>query len=123
MKTKNYLILAILGLFLTCGCISMGSNTDGIATDSIARVSYGGWIWKTWRVELTNDHPISDGSGGMIAQRYGIENDPELIKRLQDLQGTGKKVKIYYHSKFVVYDWEFSDADVIYDVKESGTNV
>jgi hypothetical protein len=104
---------------LGAGCVSIGSGTDGTATDSIARISYGGWIWKTWRVELTNDHPISDGSGGTIMQRYGVSfQDVELIKQLQAYQESGQKVKLYYHGNIFVWNWDYSDAEVIYRVEK-----
>ena len=105
-------------LFASFGCVSIGDGADGTATDSIARISYGGWFWKTWRVELANDHPISDGSGGTIAQRYGVAfQDAELIKQLQQYQESGQKVKIYYKSNIMVWDWDYSDAEVIYKVE------
>lgn len=108
-----------LGIFIvlcwatmTFGCITLGNGADGMATDSIARVSYGGWIWKTWRVELTNDHPTADNP-----MRYGVENDQALITQLQNYAASGQRVKLYYHSKIVVFDWEYSDAEVIYKVE------
>ena len=111
------LIVATL-LFASFGCISLGSGADGTATDSIARISYGGWIWKTWRVELVNDHPLSDGNYGTIQQRYGVAaQDTELIKQLQQYQESGQKVRIYYKSNLFVFDWDSSDAEVIVKVE------
>lgn len=112
-------ILCLGLLFASFGCVSIGNGADGTATDTIARISYGGWIWKTWRVELTNDHPISDGNGGTITQRYAIEHNDELIKQLQHYQEIGQKVKIYYKGNLVVWDFEYSDAEVIYKVEAS----
>lgn len=113
---KLTVIAILLVLLLNVGCLSIGNNADGMATDTIARVSYGGWIWKTWRVELTNDHPIATESG-TTAQRYGIANDKELIDQLQHYASTGEKVRLYYRSNMLVWDWEYSDAEVIYKVE------
>ena len=55
----GFALVVIAVMVISVGFVSIGSGTDGTATDSITRISYGGWIWKTWRVELTNDHPIS----------------------------------------------------------------
>ncbi|MDD3906490.1 MAG: hypothetical protein PHS46_08240 [Candidatus Omnitrophica bacterium] len=113
-------VICIFVAVLSGAFITFGNMADGCATDSIARVSYGGWVWKTWRVELTNDHPISDGSGGVIAQRYGAVNDPELLKRLQEYADSGERVRVCYHSELFVYNWEYSDAEVIYSVNTVG---
>jgi len=104
-------VVLLLGV-MSFGCITFGSNADGIATDSIARVSYGGWVWKTWRVELTNDHPTTDSP-----MRYGVDNNQELINQLQHYSETGQRVKLYYHGNFFVYMWQYSDAEVIYKVE------
>ncbi len=115
MSKLQLLVIGILfaTIILASGCISLGNNTDGIAVDKIARISHGGWIWKTWRVELLNDHPIGSESG-VIQQRYGVENNQELIQQLQDYAESGQRVKLYYHGNFFVFDWEYSDAEVIY---------
>ena len=84
MMKKLLVVLVLASLFLlNFGCISLGDGASGTAYDSVARVSYGGWIWKTWRVELTNDHPVSNGEGGVVAQRYGVLNNSELISDLE----------------------------------------
>ena len=116
-------LIAIIAIVSIVGaaCVSLGSGADGTATDSIARISYGGWVWKTWRVELTNDHPVSDGSGGTVAQRYGVSaQDTELIKQLQVYQASGQKVKIYYRGNILVWNWDYSDAEVINRVEAVG---
>jgi hypothetical protein len=116
-KIKLFAIGILLIVFIsTSGCISFVNNTDGIATDKIARISHGGWIWKTWRVELLNDHPVG-GEYGAIPQRYGVGNNPELIKQLSDYAESGQRAKLYYHGNFFVFDWEYSDAEVIYKVE------
>ena len=116
MNKLTILSLLLLAgfLFMTFGCIETGRGTS---TDTIARTSYEGLIWKTWRVELTNDHPISDGYGGTISQRYGVDNNAELQKTLQDYQANTTKVKLYYRSELFVWPWEYSDSEIIYDVK------
>jgi hypothetical protein len=117
MNGKIILAILLLATVYFSGCISFGNAADGTAFDSIARVSYGGWIWKTWRVELTNDHPISNGDGGTIAQRYGILSDENLLQKARDCAASGKKVKLFYHSNFFVGGWEYSDAEVIYKIE------
>ena len=110
--------LGFMALFLGGAFISFGNAADGTATDTIARMSYGGVLWKTWRLELTNDHPIGDSA--IIAQRYGIENDQALIAQLQQYQDSGKKVKLYYHSHWIIFNWEYSDPEVIYRAEQIG---
>lgn len=115
MNVSKFLIgLMILGLVLLQGCVETGK---GIATDSIADISLEGIVWKTWRVQLTNDHPICDG-GSCDQQRYGVEKDPVLIQTLQNYAETGKRVKIYYTSHLIRAPWDYSDDEVIYKVDE-----
>lgn len=118
-KTIGFLgigLLLMMCIYIS-GCVSFGSGANGTATDTIARMEYGGWIWKTWRLQLTNDHPISDGNGGTDQQRYGVENNATLIQQLQDYQSSGQKVKLYYRGNVYVWDWIYSDPDVVYAVE------
>ena len=113
MKTLLVITILIGVLFLSSGCIEIGSGT---AVDTIARVSYEGLIWKTWRVELTNDHPLSDGNGGTITQRYGV-SDEALAHSMQDYEASGQKVKLYYRSELLVWPWEYSDSEIVFCVQ------
>lgn len=112
------IIVLISIVFLFSGCFNISAPGSGYATDSIARVSEAGYVWKTWRVELTNDHPISGVDGGIIWQRYGVEHDNVLLSRLQTLAGSGKRVRLGYESRLFIWDWDYSDSDVIISVEE-----
>lgn len=102
--------LMILGLLALQGCVETGKGT---ATDSIADISFEGVVWKTWRVQLTNDHPV-DGD----PQRYGVEHDPELIQKLQHYAETGQRVKVRYSTHLIRAPWNYADDEVIYAVEE-----
>jgi hypothetical protein len=119
---KGYLLIGlgsilVIGFILVAVCTTIGTPGQGTATDSIARVSKQGFIWQTWRVELTNDHPISDGAGGIITQRYGILNNIDLIEKAQNCAEKGNKVKLYYTGNLLVWNWEYSDPEVIYKIE------
>jgi|WetSurMetagenome_2_1015567.scaffolds.fasta_scaffold321884_5 hypothetical protein len=109
-------ILAFVGMILVFfGALffRLGIPGEGTAQDSIARISQTGLIWQTWKVQLTNDHPI-DGN----PMQYGVESKPALLSKLQEYAANGKRVKIFYHAKLICPAWECSDTEVIYDVKE-----
>ena len=111
-EERMKLLLLLIGvLILSSGCIQTGS---GVATDSIARIYYSGIVWHTWKVQLTNDHPI-DGD----QQVYGIENNVELVRDLQHYADTGERVKLYYTTNFVRAPWNYSDSEAIYKVEKT----
>ena len=110
-----FLLVVLVVFIFGCSLASLGIPSEGTATDSIARVSEGGLIWKTWKVQLTNDHPI-DGN----PMQYGIEDNETLREELQHYAETGERVKISYEGKLFVWGWEYSDNEVIYEVEPIG---
>lgn len=110
------LAIWVIGISIFCVFFlfaNIGNMADGIATDSIARISYGGWIWKIWRIQLTNDHPIEGNP-----MYYGVDyHNQQLIDDLQHYAETGERVKLYYRSDLVNWAWEYPDAEVIYKVE------
>jgi hypothetical protein len=112
------LVIIALFCFIAISSVvgSFGIPSDGVATDTIARISDAGLIWKTWRVQLTNDHPIATSSGTNQMQ-YGVEKNETLLAKLQQYADSGERVKLYYRGKIWVWAWEFSDTEIIYDVK------
>lgn len=106
-------VIIVCVITVACFSINIGNGADGVATDSIARISYGGWVWQTWKIQLTNDHPTQGND--MI---YAIDRkDTDLVKQLQVFADSGQRVKIYYHSNLINFAWDYSDAEVIYKVE------
>jgi len=102
-----------VGILILGFCANIGNMADGVATDSIARISQGGWVWKTWRVQLTNDHPIEGNP-----MYYGLDyHNQQLIEDLEHYAETGERVKLYYRSDLINWQWEYPDAEVIYKVE------
>jgi len=96
-----YLILAILvAAFAAANMI--GINTGyGHTTDTVHSIEYSGLVCKTWKVWLTNDHPVgsdSNGLGGSDAIYSVAKNNTAVLTVLQDSYASGKKVKLEYHT-------------------------
>lgn len=109
---KLFLVIGLLLIgVLLFGCLETGKGT---ATDSIARVSDTGLIWKTWKVQLTNDHPTDENP-----MQYGIEHDQNLIDSLQTYAGSKVIVKIFYTQYALPKFWEYGDSEIIYKVEPS----
>jgi len=95
------MILAVL-VAAFAALILIGINTgSGHTTDTIHSIEFSGLMCKTWKVWLTNDHPVasnSDGLGGSDAIYSVAKNNTEVLDVLQESYSTGKRVKIEYHT-------------------------
>ena len=115
---KSVLAVAILALLVlsTSGCIVKGK---GISKDTIYGIEEDGYVWKTWNVWLTNDHPSGKpGDTGYYSAIYSVSKDNKyLVEKIQELAGTNKTVIIYYENHMFVFPWEYSSDVVITDIK------
>jgi hypothetical protein len=114
---KLYMIGIIAAILLLSGCT--GKSGSGISTDTIYGIEQDGTFCKTWSIWLTNDHPTgTKGEPGYYSAIYSVDSkNTELIKQLQDLAGSGQKVKIYYDNKVLTGFCDYSSDVVITKVE------
>jgi len=112
---KPLLIILLLGIaVISSGCIEIGT---GSSTDTIYGIEHNGFIWKTYSVWLTNDHPTKDYSAIYTVS----ENDKATIEKLQKAYASHKTVKVYYRNELAYFPpWEYTSnaVAIIYNVEE-----
>ena len=96
-----WMIVAILAAAFAAANL-IGINTGfGHTTDTVHSMEYSGVMCKTWKIWLTNDHPVAsdaNGFGGSDAVYSVAKNNTEVLNVLQNSYMTGKRVKLQYHT-------------------------
>ncbi|AOW22085.1 6-phosphogluconate dehydrogenase [Urechidicola croceus] len=100
MKKIALSVVGILLLVLTLYFVSIYYITysEGYRAGELVKFSHKGIIFKTWEGEISQ--------GVSEAQRFSFsveDNEKDVIKDLQDLQG--KDVKLTYKERFGTFPW------------------
>ncbi|WP_438967117.1 6-phosphogluconate dehydrogenase [Flavobacterium sp.] len=72
--------------------------SEGVRSGELIKISHKGYVVKTWEGE------ISQGiSGAQIFQFSVLDNNPEAIEKLKELQG--QYVKVDYVERYKTFFW------------------
>ena len=103
-----FIILSITGYFTF---IYYVPYSEGVRSGELIKISHKGYVVKTWEGE------ISQGiSGAQIFQFSVMDNQPEAIEKLKDLQGSF--VKVTYVERYKTFFWWGDTRYFITDVTE-----
>lgn len=115
-------ILIIGVLFLAF--MMFGSYGDGYRAGALTKVSHKGFLFKTNEGEMFIGTSLdnADGNvetGGVINNiwYFSIQNNDELLKKLDDALLNGHRVKLHYHQKYWKLFW-VGDTKYIVDEME-----
>lgn len=90
-----FIVLFIAGYFTFVYYVPY---SEGVRSGELIKISHKGYIIKTWEGE------ISQGiSGAQIFQFSVMDNQPEVIEKLKDLQG--QYVKVNYIERYRTFYW------------------
>lgn len=101
-KLKKVLIYGVLFITLFIAgyftFIYYVPYSEGVRSGELIKISHKGYVVKTWEGE------ISQGiSGAQIFSFSVMDNQPEAIEKLKDLQGTF--VKVDYVERYKTFFW------------------
>jgi hypothetical protein len=116
MKLKITLIIVLILLALVGWYISTGYFSTGERAGTISKLSERGYVFKTTEGVL-NEGGYS-GETGTLTPRYwdfSSISDSAVIKLKQAL-GTGERVTLIYHEKFVKFPWNGDTKYFVVDV-------
>lgn len=101
-KFKKFLIYSTL--FITLFIVGYFTfiyyvpYSEGVRSGELIKISHKGYVVKTWEGE------ISQGiSGAQIFQFSIMDNQPEAIEKMKDLQG--QYVKVDYVERYKTFFW------------------
>jgi hypothetical protein len=100
MKKFLYYLLGILFLVgvLYFLAIYYITYSEGYRAGQLVKISHKGVVFKTWEGE------VSQGVSEAQIFHFSVEdNEKEVIKALQDLQG--KQVRLTYKERFKTFPW------------------
>lgn len=112
MKIVVYSVLAfvlfIIGYFTFVYYVPY---SEGVRSGELIKISHKGYVVKTWEGE------ISQGiSGAQIFEFSVMDNQPEVIEKLKELQGSF--VKVNYVERYKTFFWWGDTRYFITDVEE-----
>lgn len=85
--------------------------SEGVRSGELIKISHKGYVVKTWEGE------ISQGiSGAQIFEFSVMDNQPEVIEKLKELQGSF--VKVNYVERYKTFFWWGDTRYFITDVEE-----
>jgi hypothetical protein len=99
------LILAVLAFALLYLSTKL-SYSEGERAGVISKFSEKGFVIKTHEGELNVGAQGDVGNLSVNLWAFSVaNNDPEIIKKLQDSMLSGKRVRMHYEQKYFKYFW------------------
>lgn len=102
-KFKSILVKILIGvgavLALSGSYVYFGNFSTGTRAGVVMKISKKGYVFKTNEGQLDI---------GQINQPWDFSvegSDEELLKTLEEVQGTGERVKLHYVEKFIIAPW------------------
>lgn len=109
VKMKNYRQIfnrAVVGFALAAGLAGCGvTYSEGDRAGSVIKISYKGLLCKSWEGQLATDGFVSatDEKGNRSSSNvfeFSV-TDPAIVKKLQEAQESGARVKLHYDQALV----------------------
>lgn len=97
-----------------------GRYSDGFRVGQLSKLSQRGLIFKTYEGELQLGFLENNADDGGVATRmwsFSVENDPEILKAIDEAILKAHRVKLYYKEKYMVIPWESETRYVVYKVE------
>ena len=119
MKTR-LIIISIILLTLTLGVMyyfTTGSYSDGFRAGTLVKFSKKGVAFKTYEGELNLGMVLSDQASTGSVWKFSVENDPTLVKKMEEALLSGKRVKLHYTERFFTFPWEGDSKYYIKDIQ------
>lgn len=81
----------------------MPGYSEGERAGIVTKVSRKGVIWKTWECEMNLGGMLNKGDdGGMVSNIWSFTvQDDEVLKKVQELQRSGKRATLRYTQWFL----------------------
>lgn len=115
---RKYIGLMLIP-FLLSGCIQY---SNGTRTGIVTKFSERGLIWKKWEGQMVLGG-IVDGAANTWdfsvdnLSQHG-ENKSEIVKKLQQAQDDGKRIKIHYRREMICAPWRSETSYLVVGVEE-----
>lgn len=96
-----------------------GSYSDGYRAGTVSKLSKKGYVFKTYEGQL-NLGGLSGETGSPASSLWSFSVDGgehDVIKQLDDALLSGKRVKLYYKEKFILFFWQGDSKYYIYKVE------
>ncbi len=98
------LVIAI-GVF---AFLYFGKFSEGYRSGKVMKVSKRGVIFKTWegQMDLQTFGAVRDNKN-MVTEtfKFSVEDDPQLIKELEDAALAGERVNLHYYERYIKVPW------------------
>ena len=113
--TKRIIIIATVIALLVGGSIAYfyfdGNFSDGFRAGTIVKFSEKGYVFKTHegQLQLGNSPEL---------WAFSVENEPDVLKQIEDATAHGYRVKVFYHEKYNQFDWRGDTKYLIYKVEK-----
>jgi hypothetical protein len=103
--------LVLLGLVAWVLIILYYPYSDGTRTGIVRKLSYKGYVFKTWEGELQMSGFLTPMDGTQIATggnlwNFSVDNDrQDVVNVLKEAESTGKRVTLHYVERLRQFDW------------------
>ena len=105
---KKILIAVVVIAIGVFAFFYFGKFSEGYRSGKVMKVSKRGMIFKTWegQMDLQTFGAVRDNKN-MVTEtfKFSIEDNPQLIKELEDAALAGERVNLHYYERYIKVPW------------------
>jgi len=105
---KKILIAVVVIAIGVFAFFYFGKFSEGYRSGKVMKVSKRGVIFKTWegQMDLQTFGAVRDNKN-MVTEtfKFSIEDNPQLIKELEDAALAGERVNLHYYERYIKVPW------------------
>jgi hypothetical protein len=122
MRTAKISIAVIFALIIAVALyLFLGSYSSGFRAGTLVKLSKKGFVFKTYEGELNMGMYVSEqaaASAPTMVWDFSVEDNPELISKMEAAMLTGRRIKLKYNEKFFRIFWIGDSKYIVYDLEE-----
>ncbi len=114
--------ISVVGILILAGYlffISTANFSTGYRAGVPIKVSHKGVLFKTWEGQLNVGGLTNSGQGAIpTTWEFSVPKDAEEVRTsIEQAITEGKRVKLYYHEKYVKFFWRGDTKYFVYQVE------
>ncbi len=109
-RTLRYTIILVALIALVMSYFVFTPYSEGMRAGTLVKLSKKGYLFKTWEGELSQTMFVGDQSAAASTSKlweFSVSgNNEALVNKLNEALLSGRRIKLNYEEKYLVFSWQ-----------------
>jgi hypothetical protein len=109
-QTLRYTLILVALVTLVMSYFVFTPYSEGMRAGTLVKLSKKGYLFKTWEGELSQTMFVGDQSAASSTSKlweFSVNgNNEALVNQLNEALLSGRRIKLNYEEKYLVFSWQ-----------------